>query len=110
MVAPEPALLAPLGVLFLGLVMTFANKAFANSPSTLYNGPRSGTFECSGAPVPQNAEYVFKNVPPVKMRLDYDTTIWTAKLLPVDAQNQKLILKNIGSGPQKTCAIHWVAE
>jgi hypothetical protein len=78
-------------------------------PSTpqFYNGPRSGTLECSGGPIPQNAEYVFRNVPLVKMQLDYDTKTWDARLAPGEGQTQRLILKNKSSGPQKRCTVHW---
>lgn len=72
-----------------------------------YNGAKSGTFECIGSPTPQNAEYVFRNVPPVKMQLDYDTKTWDARLAPGDGQTQKLILRNKSSGPQKKCVVHW---
>ncbi len=74
-----------------------------------YNGPRSGTLECSGGPIPQNAEYVFRNLPSVKMQLDYDTKNRDARLAPGEGQTQKLILKNKSSGPQKRCLVHWVA-
>jgi hypothetical protein len=78
-------------------------------PSTTqpYNGAKSGTFECGGSPIPQNAEYVFRNVPLVKMQLDYDTKIWDARLAPGDGQTQRLIVRNKSSGPQKRCVVHW---
>jgi hypothetical protein len=78
-------------------------------PSTTptYSGPKSGTLECSGSPIPQNAEYVFRNVPLVKMQLDYDTKTWDARLAPGEGQTQKLIVRNISSGPQKRCVVHW---
>jgi hypothetical protein len=72
-----------------------------------YNGPMSGTLECSGSPVPQNAEYVFRNLPPLKMQLDYDTKIWEARFSPGENQTQRLVLKNKSSGPQKRCVVHW---
>ena len=72
-----------------------------------YDGPRSGTFECTGGPIAQNAEYVFRNVPLVKMQLEYDTKTWDARLSPADGQTQRLILKNKSSGPQKRCIVHW---
>jgi hypothetical protein len=73
-----------------------------------YNGARSGTLECSGGPVPQNAEYVFRNLPPLKMRLDYDTNNWEARVVPGDKPGtQRLILKNKSSGPLKHCTVHW---
>jgi hypothetical protein len=74
-----------------------------------YNGATSGTLECTGAPVPQNAEYVFRNLPPVRMQLDFDKRIWDARLSPAENQTQKLILKNKSSSPQKKCAVHWSA-
>ena len=72
-----------------------------------YNGAKSGTLECSGGPVPQNAEYVFRNLPPVKMQLDYDTKTWDARLAPGEGQTQRVILRNKSSGPQKRCVVHW---
>jgi hypothetical protein len=72
-----------------------------------YQGAKSGTLECSGEPIPQNAEYVFRNVPPVQLRLEYNKKIWEGKLVPGDGQTQVLILKNIGNGPQKKCVVHW---
>ncbi|HEY7388096.1 MAG TPA: hypothetical protein VH640_06280 [Bryobacteraceae bacterium] len=74
-----------------------------------YQGPRSGTLECTGAPVPQNAEYVFRNLPPVAIELDYDRKVWDARLVPAENHTQKLILKNKSSGPQKKCVVHWSA-
>lgn len=71
-----------------------------------YEGPRSGTLE-SNNPVPQNAECVFRNLPAVKIHLDYDTKIWDARLAPGEGGTQRLILKNKGSGPQKRCLVHW---
>ncbi len=80
----------------------------ASAPETpAYNGPMSGTLECSGSPIPQNAEYVFRNLPQAKLRLDYDTKIWEARLVPSDGPGQKLILKNRSSGAQKHCTVHW---
>jgi hypothetical protein len=72
-----------------------------------YNGAMSGTLECNGGPVPQNAEYVFRNLPPLKMQLDYDQKVWEARLVPGENQSQRLILKNKSSGPQKRCVVHW---
>jgi hypothetical protein len=72
-----------------------------------YNGARSGTLECSGSPIPQNAEYVFRNLPLLKLQLDYDTRVWEARLAPAENQSQRLILKNKSSGPQKRCVVHW---
>jgi hypothetical protein len=72
-----------------------------------YSGARSGTLESTGGPIPQNAEYVFRNVPLVKMQLDYDTKVWDARLAPGDGQSQRLIVRNKGSGPRKRCVVHW---
>jgi hypothetical protein len=81
----------------------------AGSAPPPYSGPRSGTLECGGGVIPQNAEYVFRNVPLVKMQLDYDTKTWDARLAPGDGQTQKLIVRNKSSGPQKHCVVHWTA-
>jgi hypothetical protein len=80
-------------------------------PSALapYNGAKTGTLECNGGPIPQNAEYVFRNLPPVKMQLDYDTKTWDARLAPGEGETQKLILRNKSSGPQKHCVVRWSA-
>jgi hypothetical protein len=72
-----------------------------------YNGAMSGTLECTGSPVPQNAEYVFRNLPPLKLQLDYDQKVWEARLSPGENQTQKLIIRNRSSGPQKRCVVHW---
>ena len=77
------------------------------SAPPLYSGARSGTLESSGGPIPQNAEYVFRDVPLVKMRLDYDTKTWDARLVPGEGQTQRLIVRNKSSGPQKRCVVHW---
>jgi len=79
------------------------------APPALYSGPKSGILECGGGAIPQNAEYVFRNVPLVKMHLDYDTKTWDARLAPGDGQTQKLIVRNKSSGPQKHCVVHWTA-
>lgn len=78
----------------------------ATAPAT-YNGAQTGTLECVGGPIPQNAEYVFRNVPMVKMQLDYDTKIWDARLAAGDGQTQRVILRNKSSSPQKRCTVHW---
>ena len=72
-----------------------------------YNGAMSGTLECNGGPIPQNAEYVFRNLPPLKVQLDYEKKVWEARLAPGENQTQRLILRNISSGPQKKCVVHW---
>jgi hypothetical protein len=89
---------------------TPANSPPAPPPSPSaprYEGPRSGTLESNGNPIPQNAECVFRNLPAVKIQLDYDTKIWDARLVPGEGQTQRLILKNKSSGPQKRCVVHW---
>lgn len=97
---PAPVSIAP--------VQTAPPAAVVASPGTKsYEGAQTGTFECTGSPIPQNAEYVFRNVPMVKLQLDYDTKVWDARLAPGDGQTQRLILRNKSSGPQKKCAIHW---
>jgi hypothetical protein len=81
------------------------------SPPTRQDAPpvqaQSGTLQCVGAPIPQNAEYVFRNVPPGKLQLDYDTKVWNVRVAPGEGQTQRLILRNIGAGPQKRCTVHW---
>jgi hypothetical protein len=72
-----------------------------------FDGAMSGTLECSGDPIPQNAEYVFHNVPTVKRRFEYDRKIWDVRLVPGDGDTQDLILKNKSSRPQKRCVVHW---
>ena len=77
------------------------------SSAISYSGAKSGTFESSGGPIPQNAEYVFRDVPPVKLQLDYDSKIWEARLVPGVGQTQRLIVRNKSSGPQKRCVVQW---
>jgi hypothetical protein len=72
-----------------------------------YSGATSGTLVCNGGPIPQNAEYVFRNLPPLRLRLDYDTRLWEARLSPGENQTQRVILRNRSSGPQKKCVVHW---
>jgi hypothetical protein len=79
----------------------------APAAALAYNGAKSGTLESTGNPIPQNAEYVFRNLPAVKMQLDYDTKIWDARLAPGEGQTQRLIVRNKSSGPQKRCVVHW---
>ncbi len=75
-----------------------------------YRGPRSGTLECAGAAIPQNAEYVFRNLPAAKLQLEYDRKIWDARLVPVDGQTQKLVLRNKAAGAQRRCTVHWTVS
>lgn len=77
------------------------------APPSLYNGARSGTLQCAGGPIPQNAEYVFRDLPAGKLQLDYNAKTWDARLAPGEGQTQKLILTNKSSGPQKRCVVHW---
>ena len=74
---------------------------------TPYAGPISGTLEATGVLIPQNAEYVFRNVPLTNLQLDYDHKIWDARLAPGDGGTQRLIVKNKSSGPQKRCVVRW---
>jgi hypothetical protein len=67
----------------------------------------SGTLECTGNAIPQNAEYIFRNLPLLKLQLDYDHKVWEARLAPAENQSQRLILKNRSSGPQRRCVVHW---
>jgi hypothetical protein len=67
----------------------------------------SGTLEFGGGLIPQNAEYVFRNVPIANLQLDYDHKIWDARLAPGDGGTQRLIVKNKSSGPQKRCVVRW---
>jgi hypothetical protein len=86
-----------------------AAPASSLPPSALppYSGPRSGTLESTAPLIPQNAEYVFRDLPLVKMQLDYNSKIWDARLVPGEGQTQRLIVRNKSSGPQKRCVVHW---
>jgi len=94
-------------VFLLALPVVCACLVIADDPAVPYNGPKSGTLQCSGGRIAQNGEFVFRDVPQVKLQLDYDKKIWEAKLEAKDGQPQRLIVKNIGKGPQKTCVVHW---
>jgi hypothetical protein len=72
-----------------------------------YDVAKSGTLECSGGPIPQNGEYVFRNVPTVGRRFEYDRKIWDVRLVPGEGDTQNLILRNKSSSPQKHCQVHW---
>ena len=72
-----------------------------------YDGPKSGIYESTGSPIPQSAEFVFRNVPLVPMRLDYDSKIWEARLVPGEGNTQRLIVKNKSTSPQKRCVVRW---
>ncbi len=94
------------------LVRPDAQPSAASPPApapapSLSNGARSGTLQCSGGPIPQNAEYVFRNLPMGNITVDVDTRIWGARLAPDQGQTQKLILRNISSNPQKKCKVQW---
>jgi hypothetical protein len=75
-----------------------------------YTGPLSGTFESTGGPIAQNGEYVFPNIPPLHLLLDFDTKHWEARLEPGDGQTQVLVLHNKGKGPQKRVVVHWSVQ
>jgi hypothetical protein len=93
--------------LLIAVTSTASSNSRAEGQAATYQGPRSGTLESSGGPIPQNAEYVFHGMPLVKLQLDYDQKIWDVKLLPENEKTQKLIFKNKGKGPQKKCVVHW---
>jgi hypothetical protein len=76
-------------------------------PGNAYTGPGSGTLSSSGGPIPENGEYVFTNIPPGNLQLDFDTKHWEARLAEGDGQTQVLVLTNKGRGPQKRCVVHW---
>jgi len=76
-------------------------------PQAPYDGPKSGTLECNGGPVPVGSEFVFRNLPPVKMQLDYDTKTWDAHFSPGEHQTQRLVLINKSNTPQRNCVVHW---
>ena len=68
---------------------------------------KSGTLECSGNPIPQNGEYVFRNLPSARLQLEYDARTWDVHLAPGEGQTQRLILRNKSPGSQKSCVVHW---
>jgi len=72
-----------------------------------YTGPSSGTLTSRGGPIPQNAEYVFRGLPPGKIQLDYDTRIWEARVVPSVGDTQRVLVKNKSSGPQNRCVLKW---
>ncbi len=76
-------------------------------PSTNETAATSGTLTCSGEVVPQNAEYVFRDLPLGPLRLDYNKKLWDAHLVAGEGHTQILVLKNIGQGPQNKCVVHW---
>jgi hypothetical protein len=78
------------------------------SASLPYSGPRSGTLECrTGVEIPQNGEYVFTDLPPGRLQLDYDAKVWDSRLSPGAGNSQRLILTNKRPGMQKRCVVRW---
>lgn len=73
-----------------------------------YDGAKTGTLESAGGPIPQNGEYVFRDLPPVKLQLEYDTKHWEARLEQT-GEGQRIVVRNKGNGPQKRCVVHWTA-
>jgi hypothetical protein len=71
-----------------------------------YTGPTAGTVKCSGGPIPQNGEYVFNGLPLGNIQVDVGGKPWEARLIP-RGQTQDLVIRNIGSGSQKRCTVHW---
>ena len=74
-----------------------------------YRGALTGTLVYSGPPVVQNGEIVFRNLPPLRLVLDYDTAIWEARLSPGEGNTQRLVLRNKKPGTQKKCQVTWRA-
>jgi hypothetical protein len=70
-------------------------------------GPKSGTLECAGRVIPQNGEYVFTDLPPGRLQLDYDNKTWDSRLLPGPGNSQRLVLVNKRPGTQKHCSVRW---
>jgi hypothetical protein len=83
------------------------NTAPLAAPPASYTGPFTGTLISSGGPIPQNAEYVFRGLPPGKIQLDYDTNSWEARVAAGVGNTQRIIVKNKTSGPQKRCVVKW---
>jgi len=71
------------------------------------DGVNSGTLECSGATIPPNAEYIFPNIPTAHRRFEYDSKVWSVRLVPGEGQTQNLILTNKSSRAQKRCTVRW---
>jgi hypothetical protein len=87
-------------------------KSMSPTPSAAAasaDAAKSGTLECSGAPVPPDGEVVFPNVATVRRRFEYDRKIWDVRLVPGDGDTQNLILKNKTSSAQKHCVVRWSA-
>ena len=74
----------------------------------LYAGPSAGTLTCNGTPIVQNGEVVFEGLPPGRIQVIHDTSIWEARVRP-DENNtaQKLILRNRRPGTQRRCTVTW---
>jgi hypothetical protein len=88
------------------LARTAAVVPLSPSAPAPYPGPSSGKLECDGQPIPQNGERVFSDLPPVNLRLVYDTNTWEGVLVP-NGQTQRLILRNKKPGTQKKCTVQW---
>ena len=88
-----------------------AKAGALNKQPPPYTGPTSGDLSCPASPVVQNGEVVFRNLPPGRLRLtSYDPKIWVATFLPGEGATQRLVLRNMKPGSQKSCTVHWELE
>jgi hypothetical protein len=58
-------------------------------------------------PLVQNAEVVFRNLPPGRLALSFDEDVWEARFSPGEGNTQRIILRNKKPGVQKKCAVAW---
>src|SRR5262249_41662548 len=71
-----------------------------------YSGPATGIVKYEGAPIVQNAEIVFRNLPPGRLVLEYDQNTWEARLEPGEG-SQRLVMRNKKPGTQNKCLVSW---
>jgi hypothetical protein len=105
-VDPVPAPAPPQEEHFPEFSASSATAEAAAAPP-LYTGPSAGTFTCNGTPIVQNGEVVFEGLPPGRIQVIHDTSIWEARVRPDDNNTQKLILRNRRPGTQRRCTVTW---
>lgn len=71
---------------------------------------RGGHLDYSGPPVPQNGEVVFTGLPAGKLRLQYDTRLWTVRLSADPSGTQRIILRSLKSGMRDSARVDWALE
>lgn len=79
----------------------------AENVNAAHSGPSSGELSYHGSPVPQNGEVVFDNLPPGTLTLTYDTSRWSARIVPGSNGTQEIIFRSKKPGMQSKLRVKW---